>query len=97
LGHEGFSSDSRDHYDTCDSMTPTIFLLFPFIHLGSSRYPYLSISYVDEYHIVKLLNAVLVNHMIFSMAVPMEPRRSKSRQSLWNRTAGAAMMSSVRT
>jgi hypothetical protein len=40
---------------------------------------------------------VLVNHMIFPMAVPMEPRRSKSRQSLWNRTAGAAMMSSVRT
>jgi hypothetical protein len=29
----------------------------PFIHLDSSRYPYPSISYVDEYHIVKLLNA----------------------------------------
>jgi hypothetical protein len=27
----------------------------PLIHLCSSRYQYLSISYVDEYHIVKLL------------------------------------------
>jgi hypothetical protein len=38
----------------CSSATPLF--LSPFFHFGSSRYLYLSISYVDEYHIVKLLN-----------------------------------------